>query len=540
MLQWQYQISRKKIAVKKKYKNAVNMKSLFMSVLWLQLGFGLSSLKAELILPNIFGDHMVLQRDQHNPVWGKADAGQEIVVSIAGQRHKALTGADGFWRVELNPLKVEDGPCVLRVIGDRELSFEDVLIGEVWMCSGQSNMAWSINGINDHDMEIATADYPEIRLLSVPLIGTQEPQFNIDADWQVCSPETIKSFTAPGYLFGRRLHNTLKVPIGLIDNAWGGSDLEAWLPRKVLEDAGQDEYLAEWDAYLSKYSDEYFERQKVEYQKWLDAGKLGQKRFPARDVRIAQKRPSNIYNGVLHPSIGFGIKGVIWCQGESNIGRAYEYRSLFSLLINTWRDLWQQEDLPFYWIQLADHNNEKPEPAGSYWAELREAQTMTLSVPHTGEAVVIDLGEARDIHYRNKQVAANRLARHALAKDYGYKIAADSPRYLSMEVEGDTIILNFDKVATSLYAFDIKEIKGFSIAGRDRQFVWAQAQIIGKNQVKVWSNAITEPASVRYGWADNPVVNLYDRNSLPVTPFRTDDWEIETMGNKTLHRKMPD
>ena len=209
-------------------------------------------------------------------------------------------------------------------------------------------------------------------------------------------------------------------------------------------------------------------------------------------------------------------------------------------MINTWRDLWQQEELPFYWIQLADHNAEKPEPAESYWAELREAQTMALSVPHTGEAVVIDLGEARDIHYRNKQVAASRLARHALAKDYGYKIAADSPRYLSMEVEGDAFILDFDKVATSLYAFDIKEIKGFSIAGRDRQFVWAQAQIISKNQVKVWSDAIAEPASVRYGWADNPVVNLYDRNSLPVTPFRTDDWEIRTMGNKTLHRKMPD
>ncbi len=225
ILQWQYQISWKKIAVKKKYKNATNVRSFYLPVLWLQLTFGLSSLNAELILPNIFGDHMVLQRDQHNPVWGKADAGQEIVVSIAGQTHKTLTGADGFWRVELNPLKVEDGPCVLKVTGESELSFEDVLIGEVWMCSGQSNMAWSINAINDYDMEIATADYPEIRLLSVPFVGTQEPQFNIDADWQVCSPETIKGFTAPGYLFGRRLHNTLKVPIGLIDNPWGGSDL---------------------------------------------------------------------------------------------------------------------------------------------------------------------------------------------------------------------------------------------------------------------------------------------------------------------------
>ncbi|MDP4693889.1 MAG: sialate O-acetylesterase [Opitutales bacterium] len=511
------------------------MKYLFLLLL------SVASLPADVLLPNIFSDHMILQHGQHNPVWGRADAGELVRVTIAGQSHETVADSQGTWRVELEPMAASHEPKTLQVSGIKsQLSFTDVLVGEVWMCSGQSNMAWSINATNDYDMEIATADYPEIRLLSVPRVGTQDPQFDIEAQWKVCTPENVKDFSGPGYLFGRRLHTTLKVPVGLIYNAWGGSDLEAWLPRKVLEDAGQDAYLAEWDEYISKYSDAYLERQKVEYQKWLDAGKPGKKKFPARDVRTAQKRPANIFNGVLHPTIGYGIKGVIWCQGESNIGRAYEYRSLFPLLINTWRDLWAQDDLPFYWIQLADHNVEKSQPAESYWAELREAQTMALSLPNTGEAVVIDIGEARDIHYRNKQEAASRLVRHALANEYGYKIATSSPRYQSMEVDGNTITLTFDHVATHLYAFDVPEVKGFAIAGADKKFVWAQAEIIGKNKVKVWSDQIADPAAVRYGWADNPVVNRYDRNSLPVTPFRTDDWPIGTMGNKTMYRPMPD
>lgn len=496
--------------------------------------------QAEVTLPNVFSDHMVLQRNQENPVWGKADPGEKVTVRIAGQAHETVADTKGNWRVKLKPMKATFEPQVLQVSGSQSQVFcSDVLIDEVWMCSGQSNMGWSINNINDADMEVATADYPNLRLLQVPHLGTQEPQFNIDAQWKICTPENVNGFSAPGFLFGRRLHTILKVPVGLIYNAWGGSDLEAWLPRKVLDDAGQDEYLAEWDEFLSKYTDETLAQDKVDYEKWLAAGKPGRKKFPPRDVRTAQKRPSNIYNGKLHPTVGYGIKGVIWCQGESNIGRAYEYRSLFPLLINFWRELWEQEDLPFYWIQLADHNVEKPEPGESYWAELREAQTMTLALPNTGEAVVIDLGEARDIHYRNKQVTAARLVRHALANDYGYKIATSSPRFESLEIKGSTAVLKFDHVATHLYAFDVPEVKGFAIAGADKQFYWADAKIVGKNKVEVSSPHVPNPVSVRYGWADNPVVNLYDRNSLPVTPFRTDDWPVGTMGKKTLYRPMP-
>ncbi|VGO22455.1 sialate O-acetylesterase [Pontiella sulfatireligans] len=514
------------------------MSSFFkLTIIVVLLSSGASGLLADVSLPNIFSDHMVLQRNQENPAWGKADPGEKVTVSIAGQSHETVADALGNWRVKLKPMKATSQPQVLQVSGFKsQVSISDVFVGEVWMCSGQSNMAWSIDSINDYDMEIATANYPNIRLLAVPRVGTQEPQFNIDARWKVCTPENVKGFTAPGFLFGRRLHHALNVPIGLIYNAWGGSDLEAWLPRKVLEDAGQDEYLAEWDDYLAGYSDEFLANEKVEYKKWVEAGKPGKKKFPPRDVRTAQKRPSNIYNGVLFPTIGYGIKGVVWCQGESNIGRAYEYRSLFPLLINTWRELWDQDDLPFYWIQLADFNEEVAEPGESGWAELREAQTMTLSLPNTGEAVVIDLGEARDIHYRNKQTTAARLARHALAKDYGFKIATESPRFQSLEIEGNKAVLKFDHVATHLYAFDVPEVKGFAIAGADKKFYWADAKIVGKNKVEASSENVPTPVAVRYGWANNPVVNLYDRNSLPVTPFRTDDWPVGSMGRKTLYR----
>lgn len=508
---------------------------------WLLFGAALClcvSTFAEVSLPNIFSDHMVLQRNQKNPVWGMADPGEKITVEFAGQKKTAVASARGEWRVVLDPMPANSIGRTMRIYssGNLQSEIDNILIGEVWMCSGQSNMAWSIDAINDYDMEIATADYPNMRLLAVPRVGTQEPQYNIDAVWKICTPQNVRGFTAPGFLFGRRLHHALNVPVGLIYNAWGGSDLEAWLPIKVLEEAGQDEYLAEWDEYLAGYSDEVLEQHKKEYEKWVANGKPGKKKFPPRDVRTAQKRPANIYNGVLHPTIGYGMKGVVWCQGESNIGRAYEYRSLFPLLINTWRELWGQGDFPFYWIQLADFTDEVEAPGESGWAVLREAQTMTLSLPNTGEAVVIDLGEARDIHYRNKQTTAARLVRHALAKDYGFKIATESPRYKSMTIEGNTVTLTFDPVATHLYAFDVSEVKGFAIAGKDKQFVWAEAKIVGKNKVEVWSDQVAGPVAVRYGWGNNPVVNLYDRNGLPVTPFRTDDWPVGSMGRKTLYR----
>ena len=244
-------------------------------------------------------------------------------------------------------------------------------------------------------------------------------------------------------------------------------------------------------------------------------------------------RPGNIYNGVLKPTIGYGIRGVIWYQGESNSGRAYQYRDMFPLLIQSWRDEWAQGDFPFYWVQLADFLAESSEPKDSAWAELREAQTMTLSrLPHTGQAVIIDIGEGRDIHPKDKQDVAMRLARWALARDYGLRIAHQSPTFKSMSIEGTKAVLTFEHVGRGLRAFDVNEPRGFAIAGGDHKFVWAKARISHPDTVEVWSESVSEPVAVRYAWADNPICNLYSSDGLPATPFRTDDWPGVTINNK--------
>lgn len=490
------------------------------------------SLHADVSVPNIFGDHMVLQRDQANPVWGKADAGETVTVSIDGQSHSTVAATDGTWRVKLDPLAV-GGPYQLTIKGNNTVTFKDVLAGEVWICSGQSNMQWSVKNSNHADLEIASANYPDIRLISVPQVGTQEAQDNFNGKWESCSPKTVGKFSAVGYLFGRRLHSTLGVPIGLINNAWGGSSAEAWVPRDVLEaHGGYTELLASWDAKSAAYTDEMHAAKVAEFKVWQQAGKPAPAKRQPRDFRAGQHRPANIFNGVLNPTIGYGIRGVIWYQGESNADRAYQYRELFPLMIRTWRDLWQQGDFPFYWVQLADFEAEKENPTESNWAELREAQTMTLSLPNTGEAVIIDAGEGRDIHPRDKQTVAHRLARHALANDYGYDMAAQSPRYASMQTKGNAITLTFDNVSNGgLYTFDVNQPIGFAIAGADKVFVWADAKIIGKNKVQVSSASVANPVAVRYAWANNPVANLQDRNGLPATPFRTDDWPGVTVNN---------
>ncbi len=484
------------------------------------------STQAEVSLPNIFGDHMVLQREQTNPVWGKADPGEQVTVTIDSQSHITTASKDGQWRVKLSPMEA-GGPYKLLVKGNRNtVQYSDILIGEVWVCSGQSNMEWSVAQSEHAELEIASANYPEIRLISVPRVGTQIPQDDFKGTWSACSPQTVADFSAVGYLFGQRLHNTLGVPIGLIDNAWGGSAVEAWVPRDVLEAEGKyDELLQSWDERAAAVTDEVFTAKVKEYKDWVAAGKPGNNRRHPRDVRASNHRPSNIFNGVLHPTIGYGIRGAIWYQGESNASRAYQYRDLFPLMINTWRAKWDQGNFPFYWVQLADFRAEIDEPADSDWAELREAQNMTLSLPNTGQAVIIDVGEGRDIHPRDKQTVANRLARIALARDYGVKMAWQSPRYESMQINGNSVTIHFKDVSSGgLYTFDVHQAIGFQIAGEDRKFVWADAKLDGKTKVKVSSPEVPNPVAVRYAWADNPVANLYDRNGLPVTPFRTDDW----------------
>ncbi|MBM80216.1 MAG: sialate O-acetylesterase [Planctomycetaceae bacterium] len=480
---------------------------------------------ADVTLPNIFGSHMVLQQGQKNKVWGWADAGENVTVTIGGQTHSATADKDGNWSVKLESMKVGSGPHKMSVQGKNEVSFDDILVGEVWICSGQSNMAWSVDRANDPKLEILAAKFPNIRLISVPQVGTQEPQKNFTGEWARCSPETVGQFSAVGYFFGRQLHQTLGVPIGLIDNAWGGSACEAWIPRDVLKAEGRyEELLKKWTDVEADYDyDALLTKYKERAKKARAAGKpVG--RAP-RNLLAGNHRPANIYNGVLKPTIGYGIRGAIWYQGESNSGRAYQYRHLFPLMISQWRKEWAQGDFPFYWVQLADFRSEVAEPQDSTWAELREAQTMTQSLPNTGQAVIIDIGEGRDIHPRNKQDVAKRLARLALAKDYGVDVPHRSPDYNSMKVVGNKIVVKLDHVGSALYTFDVREPIGFTIAGEDKKFYNAKAKLVGKDSVEVWSDQVAKPVAVRYAWADNPICNLRSRDGLPATPFRTDDWE---------------
>jgi sialate O-acetylesterase len=486
---------------------------------------------AELTMSSIFGDSMVVQRDKPIHVWGWTSPGRAVSVRLGDHAATTKAGANGRFDVELEPMSA-GGPHSMVVEADQSKTFSDVLVGEVWVCSGQSNMAFSVGSANDSDLESLTAKFPNIRLISVPQVGTQEVQDDFQGSWQACTPETVKGFSAVGYFFGRQLHQTLDVPVGLIDNAWGGSAAEAWVPRERLErDQKFGDLLAKWDEVARTYNHEAaVAKWEQQVARWEQEKKGTRPRSP-RDPLAGQHRPANLYNGVLRPILGYTIRGAIWYQGESNSGRAYQYRDLFPLMIETWRDEWGQGDFPFYWVQLADFRREVEAPADSDWAELREAQTMTATrLPNAGQAVITDLGEADDIHPRNKQIVAKRLARLALANDYGYEIVADSPTYQSMEVKGDRVTVSFSQLGGGLDTFDVVQPMGFTIAAEDRKFVAADARLVDTNNdrkmdaVEVWNNSVSGPVAVRYAWADNPVCNVQNSEGLPLTPFRSDDW----------------
>ena len=481
---------------------------------------------AEVSVPNIFGDHMVLQRNQKNKIWGRANAGEEVRVSIDGKTQETVADRGGAWSVQLEPLPA-GGPYELTISGSNNLVFQDILVGEVWICSGQSNMEWAVANSNDADLVRTTANYPKIRMINYPNKGSQEPVWTHgNSPWQVCRPETVGNFSAVGYFFGRELFQAIDVPIGLINDSWGGSAVDAWIDRDLLE--ADEDYKPTLDRWLAmeKNHDLLLTKAELSEEDKTELEKL-------KGLMVGNQRPGNIYNGVLKSHLGFGIRGAIWYQGESNAWRAYQYRDLFPKMIAAWREEWGQGDFPFYWVQLADYLPEKAEPSESSWAELREAQTMTMSrLPNTGEAVIIDVGEGKDIHPRNKVIVGQRLARWALANQYGVKIACQSPTYSSMEKQAGKIVLSFKHVDRGWRPFDVKEPVGFAIAGEDRKFVWAEAKLLEGNRIEVSSSEVSDPVAVRYAWADNPVCNMFNGVDLPLTPFRTDDWPGVTVNGR--------
>jgi len=509
------------------------MKRQLLSTLF--LGLALSS-HAELKLPAIIGDNMVLQQKHANPIWGWDTPGTAVKVTFAGQTKSAKTAPDGKWSVTLDPVPANAQPAKITIQGSTTRSLSNVLVGEVWLCSGQSNMQWNVNSSWDADLETATAKYPNIRLITVPQVGTQEPQYDFQGAWQPCSPATVGEFSAVGFFYGRVLHQMLDVPIGLIDNAWGGSAAEAWVRRDILENNPAFKSLI--DGWVAQEKNLSSPAAKAKYESDLaawktkaaeakSAGKPFTTRAPQspQQTLSGQHRPGNLYNGVLLPLIGYGIKGAIWYQGESNAARAAEYATLFPLMINLWRSEWKQGDFPFYWVQLADFKAELPEPGDSDWAFLRESQTKTQqAIKNGGQAVIIDLGESNDIHPKNKRDVAERLARIALSRDYGFKLPYRSPEFKAVEIKGPKATVTLDTFGSSLRSLDTNEIKGFAICGEDRKWVWAQAVLAGPNQVVVGHPSITKPVAVRYAWSDNPVCNLFSKEGLPATPFRSDEF----------------
>ena len=521
---------------------------LFRCLTVLGLAFA-SLLRAELKLPAIISDHMVLQQKLANPIWGWDDPGTKVTVSFAGQNHSATAGADGKWTLKLDPVSANATPQILTITGTTKREIQDVLVGEVWMCSGQSNMQWTLGSTYTGDLEAAASNLPNLRLISVPNVGTQDLKTDFKGQWRASSPETAKSFSAVGFLYGRYLHEILNVPVGLINNSWGGSAAEAWLRRETIE--RDTRFATLMESTRKREADAQSEKGKADYAaaqaKWkADSEKaVAEKKLapppPANPAAWlnGNARPGNIFAGVVYPTLGYGIKGVIWYQGESNAPRAYEHAMLFPFLIEQWRKEWGQGDFSFYWVQLADFRAEKSEPTESDWAELRETQTKTLALPNTGQAVIIDLGEARDIHPRNKYDVASRLVRWALVKDYGLKFAYRSPEFKRVAIDGNKATVTLDCFGSSLRAFDVVEVKGFATCGADRKWHWATAKIVGKDQVEVSSADVAAPIAVRYAWADNPVCNLYSADGLPVTPFRTDDFDMTTKPKAAMAAAKP-
>ncbi len=481
---------------------------------------------AEVKLPNVFSDHMVLQQGQENKIWGTATAGEKVSISIADKSMEAKADDKGNWSAKLPSLPA-GGPHKLRVAGSSVVELSDVLVGEVWICSGQSNMQWNVASSNNADLEILAAKYPNIRMINFPQVGTQEPVWSHDdRKWMVCTPDTVSSFSAVGYFFARQIHQSTNVPIGMINNAWGGSACEAWVNRDVLKANPKFEgLLSRWNVMEERFASLNAKQDRTEEEK-AELTKL-------QGTMKNNSRPANIYNGVLKSHVGYGIKGAIWYQGESNAGRAYQYRDLFPAMITNWRSEWGQGDFPFYWVQLADYQAERTEPGDSDWSELREAQTMAMDkLPNSGQAVIIDIGEGKDIHPKNKVDVGMRLARWALAKQYNQPIDYQSPRYESMEKVGSGIVVKIANRGKKWRPFDVNEPIGFTIAGEDKKFFKADAKILEDSRVQVSSASVPNPVAVRYAWAQNPICNMFADNGLPLTPFRTDDWPGITAGKE--------
>jgi sialate O-acetylesterase len=495
----------------------------------------------EVRLGAVFGHHAVLQRDQPLKVWGFARAGEDVTVTLAGKTAKATTATDGRFEVALEALPA-GGPYELVAAGSTRAVATDVLVGEVWPCSGQSNMAMQVAGVRDADAEAQFAAFPSLRVFTAAVVGAGDPETDVRGAWVVTSPETVKGLSAVAYFFGRTLHKTLAVPVGLVVSSVGGTVAEAWTPPAAVEHEPALKGL--WDrweparkgfdrAAAEAKREKALKKWRAEVESDRRAGRTPPPEpAPVGDPRANVSYPGSLWNGMVAPLVPLAVRGVIWYQGESNAPRAEQYRVLFPTLIRAWRAAWGREDLPFHFVQLANFGKVEPSGVASPWAELREAQSETLkTVPHTGMAVTIDIGEPADIHPKNKQEVGRRLALWALAKDYGKSdVVCAGPTLKEQRVEDGKLVLTFENAGAGLSTSDGRDPVGFAIASAKGAFVPAKAKIEG-DHVVVWTSHVPHPTAVRYAWADAPDgASLTGPTGLPASPFRTDDRPMVTAG----------
>jgi sialate O-acetylesterase len=647
-------------------------------LIFMLAGFLLAfSVSAQIKMPGIFGDHMVIQRDRPVPVWGWSSPKEKLVLSFNQQKKEVIADRNGKWRVNLDP-EAAGGPYILKVEGKNSLIFHDVMVGEVWICSGQSNMEFELKSARNANNEIMNSGYSEIRHIKIPLSLSSMAKEDIQPSaWNVCSPKTAGDFTAVGYFFAREIVKRLHVPVGLINSTWGGTMVEAWTSHAAFENS------PEFKSIINSVPDKDFEvmmkehRNKLENQvkllqkniidtfpetnwkmpdynnqtwpkisvalNWenqqlglddldgivwyrkeifldenainkpvtLSLGKIDDNdetyvngiwvgstknwaenrayRVPVgifktgkniiavrvedtgggggfygdssavylksedgfislsdnwrfRIAKITRNvsgvgpndYPSLLFNAMINPLIPYGIRGVLWYQGEANTGRAFQYRTAFPLMINDWRQHWDEGNFPFYFVQLASFNSDNGNSLqGSTWAELREAQTRTLSLPATGMSVTTDIGESNDIHPKNKQDVGLRLAAIAMNNIYNQPEEYCGPVYESMSVLGDKVILSFTHPGSGLIVKDkYGYLRGFEIAGSDHHFYYAKA-ILQNNKVIVYANEVSKPESIHFAWADDAGdANLYNKEGFPAVPFRTDQWKGVTDDKK--------
>jgi len=495
-------------------KNQFNICLLFVLILF-------SSLNADIRLAGIFGSNMVLQRDMPIAVWGQASPEQIVTVVFVDQKVKTISDKQGRWRLLLSPVAA-GGPYKMAVSGDNTIELDNILVGEVWLCSGQSNMGWPVRQSLNAEVEIAAAQYPHIRIFQTPRSFGAEPDSDIKGTWRACSPDTIAEFSAVAYFFGRELHNTLNVPVGLIHSSWGGSPVEAWLSECGFISSGtaHKSVLDHWE-YLGKIKDNQQEQHDLKMAEWQEQRQKArlnnepEPRAPNPPPALRDWfRPNRLYNGMIHGIIPYTIRGVIWYQGEANARKPWEYNYTFPALIEDWRNQWNDPKMPFLYVQLANLEGR------TGWPEIRQIQLESLRIPNTAMAVAIDIGDPHDVHPANKQEVGYRLSLAAKAKVYGYDIEFSGPLFQKFTIEDSRIRIYFDHAETGLVIRN-GPLRGFEVAGHDQKFYPAKA-IVENNTVLVSSERVLNPKEVRYGWLPNPEeCNLYNGAGLPASPFTT-------------------